>query len=209
MTLVAVLCTISYLLGVWQHYGTGNTIVSDSTRVHSVDSCLHTHQNTTILIDFSAHHTAKDLVVSDARVPDFPPCTPELIEYTPCEDVQRSLKFDRERLVYRERHCPEQNEVLKCRIPAPHSYRLPFRWPESRDSVWYVNVPHRELTVEKKNQNWVHFEGDRFRFPGGGTMFPNGADAYIEDIAKMINLSDGSIRTAIDTGCGVCEFLTS
>ena len=34
-------------------------------------------------------------------------------------------------------------------------------------------------------------------------MFPNGADAYIDDIAKLINLNDGSIRTAIDTGCGV------
>lgn len=57
--------------------------------------------------------------------------------------------------------------------------------------------------MEKKNQNWVHYEGDRFRFPGGGTMFPNGADAYIDDIGKLINLKDGSIRTAIDTGCGV------
>jgi len=34
-------------------------------------------------------------------------------------------------------------------------------------------------------------------------MFPNGADAYIDDIGKLINLKDGSIRTAIDTGCGV------
>lgn len=34
-------------------------------------------------------------------------------------------------------------------------------------------------------------------------MFPRGADAYIDDIGKLINLKDGSIRTAIDTGCGV------
>lgn len=92
---------------------------------------------------------------------------------------------------------------MKCRIPAPFGYRVPFRWPASRDSVWYANVPHKELTIEKKNQNWVRFEADRFRFPGGGTMFPRGADAYIDDIGKLINLKDGSIRTAIDTGCGV------
>lgn len=52
-------------------------------------------------------------------------------------------------------------------------------------------------------QNWIRYDGDRFRFPGGGTMFPNGAGAYIDDIGKLINLKDGSIRTAIDTGCGV------
>lgn len=73
--------------------------------------------------------------------------------------------------------------------------------------MWYANVPHKHLTVEKKNQNWVRYERDRFRFPGGGTMFPNGADAYIDDIGKLINLKDGSIRTAIDTGCGVSTIL--
>lgn len=93
--------------------------------------------------------------------------------------------------------------MLKCRIPAPAGYRNPFRWPESREWAWYANVPHKELTVEKAVQNWIRFEGDRFRFPGGGTMFPNGADAYIDDIGKLVNLKDGSIRTAVDTGCGV------
>jgi len=117
--------------------------------------------------------------------------------------VQRSLKFPRENLIYRERHCPEKEEILRCRIPAPYGYRVPPRWPESRDWAWYANVPHKELTIEKKNQNWVHFEGDRFRFPGGGTMFPRGAGAYIDDIGKLINLKDGSVRTALDTGCGV------
>jgi hypothetical protein len=34
-------------------------------------------------------------------------------------------------------------------------------------------------------------------------MFPHGADAYIDDIGKLIPLHDGSIRTALDTGCGV------
>jgi hypothetical protein len=34
-------------------------------------------------------------------------------------------------------------------------------------------------------------------------MFPRGAGAYIDDIGKLINLKDGSIRTALDTGCGV------
>lgn len=115
------------------------------------------------------------------------------------------MKFTRDRLIYRERHCPKKLELLKCRVPAPYGYKGPFKWPVCRDYVWYDNVPHKHLTVEKAVQNWIRFEGDRFKFPGGGTMFPNGANAYIDDIGKLINLNDGSIRTAIDTGCGVSQ----
>lgn len=59
------------------------------------------------------------------------------------------------------------------------------------------------LTVEKAVQNWVQFQGNVFKFPGGGTMFPHGADAYIDELASVIPIKDGSIRTALDTGCGV------
>lgn len=75
--------------------------------------------------------------------------------------------------------------------------------------AWFANVPHKELSVEKAVQNWIRVDGDKFRFPGGGTMFPRGADAYIDDIDKLISLRDGTIRTAIDTGCGVSSILWS
>ncbi|KAL6126093.1 hypothetical protein ACLB2K_074144 [Fragaria x ananassa] len=207
LTMTTVLCTLFYLIGVWQH-SAGTTSSAATNSVTSAISCPHLLPNITTHLDFAAHHRAEDLPLppTTARVSHVPPCDASLAEYTPCEDVTRSLKFERDRLVYRERHCPEKDELLKCRIPAPHGYQVPFRWPESRGSVWYANVPHKELTVEKKNQNWVHYEGDRFRFPGGGTMFPNGADAYIDDIGRLINLRDGSIRTAIDTGCGVASW---
>jgi hypothetical protein len=118
--------------------------------------------------------------------------------------VERSLRYPRDRLVYRERHCPaSERERLRCLVPAPRGYRTPFPWPASRDVAWFANVPHKELTVEKAVQNWIRVDGDKLRFPGGGTMFPNGADAYIDDIGKIIPLHDGSIRTALDTGCGV------
>jgi hypothetical protein len=106
-------------------------------------------------------------------------------------------------LKYRERHCPKKEELLLCLIPAPPRYKTPFKWPQSRDYAWYGNIPHRELSIEKAVQNWIQVEGERFRFPGGGTMFPRGADAYIDDIDELIPLRSGNIRTAIDTGCGV------
>ncbi|KAF3441275.1 hypothetical protein FNV43_RR15188 [Rhamnella rubrinervis] len=213
MIMASVLCTLCYLIGVWQHSsnsGVGKTASRFLITGVPCSLATTTPPNTTTTavrhLDYSAHHHAHDPPPKAARVPHFPPCSPEFSEYTPCEDAKRSLRFDREKLVYRERHCPEPNELLKCRIPAPNGYTLPFRWPESRDSAWFANVPHKELTVEKKKQNWIRFEKNRFRFPGGGTMFPNGANAYIDNIGRLINLEDGSVRTAIDTGCGVASF---
>ncbi|CAI9101712.1 OLC1v1039104C1 [Oldenlandia corymbosa var. corymbosa] len=232
LAMIAVLCSLCYMIGIWQHGGlkvssatnsasSSSSVAGDGFSVPEL-SCNLSENNAvsnsvgrkqqplaSVTLDFAAHHSADDLVelpTTEAREDQFSPCKPELSEYTPCEDQNRSLKFDRDMLVYRERHCPEKSELLKCRIPAPYGYKTPFRWPESRDMVWYANVPHKHLTVEKANQNWVRFEGDRFTFPGGGTMFPRGAKAYIDDIGKLINLKDGSIRTAVDTGCGVASW---
>lgn len=157
-------------------------------------------------LDFEAHHgeAASQDEEFERRV--FPPCDMKYSEYTPCEDTQHSLQFERERLIYRERHCPVKGEELHCLIPAPPGYKIPLSWPESRAFAWYANVPHKELTVEKAVQNWIIYEGDKFHFPGGGTMFPKGASSYIDDINKLIPLSDGSIRTALDTGCGVASW---
>ncbi|KAI4347510.1 hypothetical protein L6164_008320 [Bauhinia variegata] len=217
--LVAFLCVISYILGAYQQGGLSN-ITPTTTAVNSVVKapCEILTTTTTsgdasagtasIQLDFYSHHNATDLdtTYSTKVAKEYPPCSVDYSEYTPCEDHQRSLKYNRKRMIYRERHCPEKSELLKCRIPAPFGYKNPFPWPASRDLAWYANVPHRELTVEKAGQNWIRYEGDRFRFPGGGTMFPNGADAYINDIGKLINLKDGSIRTAVDTGCGVASW---
>ncbi|EPS68701.1 hypothetical protein M569_06064, partial [Genlisea aurea] len=205
LLIVFVLCSISYLFGVWRHGGIGLTT---AVRPSCVPTTEGNDQPTQQRLDFSSHHSAGDggIELGVRARKSYPACDVKYSEYTPCEDTTRSLRFPRERLIYRERHCPAEDERVKCRIPAPSGYKTPFRWPASRDLAWYANVPHKELTVEKAVQNWIRFEGDRFRFPGGGTMFPNGADAYIDDIGKLINLSDGSIRTAIDTGCGVASW---
>ncbi|XP_019191627.1 PREDICTED: probable methyltransferase PMT16 isoform X1 [Ipomoea nil] len=227
LALLAIFCTLSYHFGTWQNGGgaSGTSISSIFTaKIATAKTCLFSGNTATTLssttqslsshsagLDFTTHHGDGDggAVLGnhdEDSVKVYPPCDVKYSEYTPCEDTERSLAYDRERLIYRERHCPKKSEVLKCRIPAPFGYRNPFKWPESRDVAWYTNVPHKELTVEKAVQNWIRFEGDRFKFPGGGTMFRNGADAYIDDIGKLINLKDGSIRTALDTGCGVASF---
>ncbi|KAL2556029.1 putative methyltransferase PMT15 [Forsythia ovata] len=220
LVLVIILSSVSYTLGVWKRGGatTSASISSLGATIpcifprNTTNPKTHLSPTTSSVItplDFTSHHSADDggaITSPDETIKKYPPCSIKYSEYTPCEDPKTSLKFSRDRLIYRERHCPENNKLLKCMVPAPYGYKNPFKWPVSRDLVWYANVPHKELTVEKAVQNWIRYEDDRFRFPGGGTMFPHGADAYIDDIGKLINLKDGSIRTAIDTGCGVASW---
>lgn len=202
---VILLCSASYSLGVWQHNG-GVSTSFQSTLLNVVPCDDEKVLARASMLDFAARHTVGESKAAAPAVREFPACDVMYSEYTPCEHRDRSLRFDRDRLIYRERHCPAKEELLKCLIPAPAGYKTPFPWPISRDTVWFSNVPHKKLTVEKAVQNWIRVEGNKFRFPGGGTMFSNGADAYIDEIERLIPLRNGSIRTAVDTGCGVSVF---
>ena len=190
---VAGLCCFFYILGSWQN---GDKLAA----VAGKDA---TCETTASVLDFGAHHGSAGKTSDGAKIEEFPVCDMKYSEITPCEDPVRALKFPRARLEYRERHCPAKDELLRCLIPAPPGYKNPFPWPASRDYAWYANTPHKELTVEKAIQKWVQYKGEKLYFPGGGTFSAGGADKYISDIAELIPLDNGSIRTAIDTGCGV------
>lgn len=193
------LCCFFYILGSWQKsgLGKGDNVAFEITK--------QTDCNIFTKLDFEPHH--KDVEIVDSSEPKaqvFKPCADTYTDYTPCQEQDRAMTFPRDNMIYRERHCPSDEEKLQCLIPAPHGYMTPFPWPKGRDYVHYANVPYKSLTVEKAVQNWVQFQGDVFKFPGGGTMFPQGADAYIDELASVIPIADGSVRTALDTGCGVC-----
>lgn len=55
----------------------------------------------------------------------------------------------------------------------------------SRDHVWKANIPHTHLAKEKSDQNWMVVDGEKIKFPGGGTHFHYGADKYIAAIAGV------------------------
>ena len=133
----------------------------------------------------------------------YPPCESSMSDFTPCQDPETMKRYrGAERM---DRHCPEKG--LDCLIPAPVGYRKPIQWPASRDEAWYVNVPYKHLTTMKADQNWIRYDeaSEKFTFPGGGTMFHHGAEEYLKNLEKLIPLTDGTIRTALDTGCGVSE----
>ncbi|KAL9459508.1 hypothetical protein AB3S75_002830 [Citrus x aurantiifolia] len=108
-----------------------------------------------------------------------------------------------------ERHCPPVFERKECLIPPPNGYKPPIKWPKSRDECWYSfrNVPYDWINKQKSNQNWLRKQGEKFLFPGGGTMFPKGVGAYVDLMRDLIpEMKDGTVRTAIDTGCGVASW---
>ncbi|CAL0331619.1 unnamed protein product [Lupinus luteus] len=138
---------------------------------------------------------------------NFPECSTDLQDYTPCTDPKRWRKYGTYRLTLLERHCPPLSEKKECLVPPPDGYKPPIRWPKSRDECWYRNVPYDWINNEKSNQHWLRKEGEKFLFPGGGTMFPNGVGEYVDLMVDLIpEMKDGTVRTAIDTGCGVASW---
>ncbi|KAH0456205.1 hypothetical protein IEQ34_014112 [Dendrobium chrysotoxum] len=167
----------------------------------------------------------KDIVVAPFRVKPiaFPDCGTDFQDYTPCTDPKRWRRYGNYRLSFMERHCPPMSERKECLVPPPTGYKIPIRWPQSKDQCWYRvdryfidiipilymlrNVPYDWINNQKSNQHWLKKDGDRFLFPGGGTMFPNGVSKYVDLMENLIpEMKDGTIRTAIDTGCGVASW---
>ncbi|MQM16501.1 hypothetical protein Taro_049459 [Colocasia esculenta] len=137
----------------------------------------------------------------------FPECGNDYQDYTPCTDPKRWRKYGNYRLSFMERHCPPMFEKKECLVPPPDGYKVPIRWPKSKDECWYRNVPYNWINNQKSNQNWLRKEGEKFIFPGGGTMFPRGVSAYVDFMQDLIpGMKDGTVRTAIDTGCGVASW---
>ncbi|KAL1198142.1 putative pectin methyltransferase QUA3 [Cardamine amara subsp. amara] len=133
-------------------------------------------------------------------------CPAEAVAHMPCEDPRRNSQLSREMNFYRERHCPLPEETPLCLIPPPAGYKISVPWPESLHKIWHANMPYNKIADRKGHQGWMKREGEYFTFPGGGTMFPGGAGQYIEKLAQYIPLNGGTLRTALDMGCGVASF---
>ncbi|KAJ8450343.1 hypothetical protein Cgig2_004800 [Carnegiea gigantea] len=129
-------------------------------------------------------------------------------DYIPCLDNIKAIRkiHSRSHYEHQERHCPE--EAPTCLVPLPEGYRIPVKWPKSREKVWFANVPHKKLAEVKGHQNWVRVSGEYLIFPGGGTQFTHGAMRYIDFIQKTVaDISWGKrTRVVLDVGCGVASF---
>ncbi|KAE9612481.1 putative S-adenosyl-L-methionine-dependent methyltransferase [Lupinus albus] len=136
-------------------------------------------------------------------------------EYIPCHDASYVAtlipNLDLSRKEELERHCPPLEKRLFCLVAPPKDYKIPIKWPRSRDYVWRSNVNHTHLAEVKGGQNWVHEKDQLWWFPGGGTHFKHGASEYIQRLGNMITNGTGDLRSAgivqvLDVGCGVASF---
>ncbi|GAB4830541.1 hypothetical protein Ancab_020305 [Ancistrocladus abbreviatus] len=153
----------------------------------------------------------------DVALKSIPVCDHRQSELIPCLDrnfiYQTRLKLDLTLMEHYERHCPPPERRYNCLIPPPKGYKIPVKWPRSRDEVWKANIPHTHLATEKSDQNWMVVRGDKIAFPGGGTHFHYGADKYLRHIGNMLGFpaagrinNAGRLRTVLDVGCGVASF---
>ncbi|KAJ6838447.1 putative methyltransferase PMT7 [Iris pallida] len=142
-------------------------------------------------------------------------CPLEYNEYIPCHDASfinsllKSSSISKNEEL--ESHCPPLEKRLFCLVPPPVDYKIPIKWPTSRDYVWRSNVNHSHLAEVKGGQNWVHEKDKLWWFPGGGTHFKHGASEYIERLGNMTTEETGDLRAAgvvqvLDVGCGVASF---
>ncbi|KAL2347220.1 hypothetical protein Fmac_001220 [Flemingia macrophylla] len=129
-------------------------------------------------------------------------------DFIPCLDNWKAIRSLRSTKHYehRERHCPE--EPPTCLVSLPKGYKRSIEWPESREKIWYYNVPHTKLAEVKGHQNWVKVTGEYLTFPGGGTQFKHGALHYIDFIQETVpDIAWGKrTRVILDVGCGVASF---
>ncbi|KAF5186948.1 S-adenosyl-l-methionine-dependent methyltransferases superfamily protein [Thalictrum thalictroides] len=162
-------------------------------------------RNVVVVVDYQ-EYIPKSIPVCDIKLSELIPCIEKNIS------IQLKLKLNYDLMEHYERHCPPFQRRYNCLIPPPVGYKIPIRWPASRDEVWKVNIPHTLLAKEKEDQNWMEEKGDKITFPGGGTHFHYGADKYIVALARMLKFprdklhNGGNIRNVLDVGCGVASF---
>ncbi|GJS82833.1 40S ribosomal protein S9-2-like protein [Tanacetum coccineum] len=58
-----------------------------------------------------------------------------------------------------------------------------------------------ELTTMVKTLTSQQKSKTSTMFPGGGIQFSEGADTYIDQVASVISINNGTARTVLDTGC--------
>ncbi|KAK6124868.1 hypothetical protein DH2020_041402 [Rehmannia glutinosa] len=134
-------------------------------------------------------------------------------EYIPCHDISyiKELlpKLDLSRKEELERHCPPLNRRLFCLVPPPADYKIPVRWPTSRDYVWRSNVNHTHLAEVKGGQNWVHEKDQLWWFPV--EVLISSMELLSTSRGNMTTNETGDLVSAgvfqvLDVGCGVASF---
>ncbi|PUZ53474.1 hypothetical protein GQ55_5G054600 [Panicum hallii var. hallii] len=143
--------------------------------------------------------------------PPVPPCPPNATHLVPCHEPPSG-----------ERHCPPRPPPPPhppkdppphpphpppppphCRVPPPPGYRPPPPWPVRRERARYANLelPLLPSATVATGQDPVRGGAEWLVFNKG-----KGLRNYVDQLARVVPLRGGVVRTALDIGCGVASF---
>ncbi|KAH6800038.1 S-adenosyl-L-methionine-dependent methyltransferases superfamily protein [Perilla frutescens var. hirtella] len=127
------------------------------------------------------------------KVEKFRVCDVNLSDYIPCLDnvAAASSSTNGE---------TEKGKGLDCLVPRPKGYKHPIPWPESRDEVWFDNVPH--TLQHNEGINGVLKKDDKLIFKGDEPQSGQHLDQMVPEIAF-----GQRTRLALDIiGSGIANF---
>ncbi|XP_049936110.1 probable pectin methyltransferase QUA2 isoform X1 [Nymphaea colorata] len=148
-----------------------------------------------------------------AKQRDLEFCPPELEDFVPCFNATVNPEEGSAEGRQHDRFCyPRSKE--NCLILPPKDYRVPLRWPTSRDVIWSMNVkitPEEVVSSGSFTKRMMMLEDNQISFRSDA-VFVDEVEDYSHQIAEMIGLrnEDGfvnaGVRTVLDIGCGYGSF---
>ncbi|KAJ7535671.1 hypothetical protein O6H91_12G042300 [Diphasiastrum complanatum] len=133
-------------------------------------------------------------------------CSKGVEHYVPCYNITANVEagfLDGKEL---DRHCEVSKLLKHCLWPSPNQYRLPLKWPSSRDTLWSENIKianHLDILNGRSLERSILMKENKITFisktDGSDTLYN-----YLCQIKRMISLgkdtsfSASGIRTALD-----------
>ncbi|CAN6466801.1 unnamed protein product [Victoria cruziana] len=148
-----------------------------------------------------------------ARHKDLEFCPPELEDFVPCFNATLNPEEGSTDGRQYDRFCYSRSKE-NCLILPPKDYRVPLRWPASRDVIWSMNVkitPEEVVSSGSFTKRMMMLEDNQISFRSDA-VFVDEVEDYSHQLAEMIGLrnEDGfvsaGVRTVLDVGCGYGSF---
>eukprot|EP00249_Psilotum_nudum_P013369 c24294_g1_i1 orf=545-2815(-) len=142
-------------------------------------------------------------------------CPRNMENYVPCYNVTAGIENGLKKGEEYDRHCEFLGKAKQCLIRPPKEYRIPLRWPASRDVVWSGNVKVTKdqlLATGSRTKRLMLVEENLITFQSENAQITEGVENYAHQIATMIGLGNDStfyqagVRIILDVGCGFGSF---
>lgn len=142
------------------------------------------------------------------RMKELPSCDSSTEDYVPCYSplAEQDAGFVAGQSI--DRHCEAPNKRKQCVVPPPEEYRVPLRWPASRDGVWRENMKFVDqfgLTGSRLAR--LKLGADDVATLDLGVPDLDGLESHVQQISKAMsaeaNIQLHELRTILDINCGL------